>query len=38
MAEINTSNIFKTVPKFDGSSFIEWTIYFNDILQITLPF
>ena len=38
MAGINTLKMFTTIPKFDGGNFVEWTRYFNDILQITWPF
>ena len=38
MAGMNTLQMIKTMPKFDGSDFVEWTRSFNDILQMTRPF
>ena len=34
MAGINTLQMIKMIPTFDGSDFVEWTRSFNDILQI----
>ena len=38
MAGMNTLQIIKTISKFEGENFIEWTKSLNDILQITWPF
>ena len=38
MAGMNTLQIIKTIPKFDGENFIKWTRSLNDILQIVWPF
>ena len=38
MAGMNTLQIIKMVPKFDGENFIEWTRSLNDILHIAWPF
>ena len=34
----NTLQMITTIPKFNGSNFVEWTRSFNDILQIPWPF
>ena len=30
--------MINSVPKFDGTNYVEWTKSFNDILQISWPF
>ena len=39
MTEMNTLQMIKTIPTFDGGrNYVEWTRSLNDILQITWPF
>ena len=38
MARMNTLQMIKMIPTFDGSNYVEWTRLFNDILQTTWPF
>ena len=38
MAEMNTLQMVKTIPKFDGGNFVECTRSFNDIIHICWPF
>ena len=38
MVGMKTLQLIKTIPKLDGSNFLEWTRLFNDILQVTWPF
>ena len=38
MAGMNTLQIIKMIPTFDGRNYVKWTRSFNDILQITWPF
>ena len=38
MVGMNTLQMIKMIPTFDGRNYVEWTRSFNDILQITWPF
>ena len=38
MAGTNTLQMINSIPKFDGTDFVEWSRSFNDILQISWPF
>ena len=38
MAGMNTLQIIKTIPKFDGGNFIKWPRSLSDILHIAWPF
>ena len=38
MAGISTLQIIDSIPKFDGTGYVEWSRSFNDILQISWPF
>ena len=38
MAGMNTLQMIKIIPTFDGRNYVEWTRSFNDILQITWRF
>ena len=38
MAGTSTLQMINSIPKFDGSDFVEWSRPFNDILQISWPF
>ena len=38
MAGMNTLQIIKSIPEFDGGTFIEWTRLSKDILQISWHF
>ena len=38
MAGLNTLQIIKTIPKFDGENFVELTRSLNDMLQIAWSF
>ena len=38
MAGMNTLQIIKMIPKFDGENFVEWTRSLTDILQIAWRF
>ena len=38
MAGMNTLQMIKMIPTFDGRNYVEWTRSFNDILQIAWPF
>ena len=38
MAGMNTLQMIKSIPKFDGKDFIEWTRLFNDMLQLSSTF
>ena len=35
---MNPLQIIKTIPKFGGENFAEWTRYFNDILGLSRTF
>ena len=34
----NTPSTITTIPKFNGSNYVEWTRSFNNILKIPWPF
>ena len=38
MAGTSTLQRINSIPKFDGTDFVEWSRSFNDILQIYWPF
>ena len=38
MAGMSALQMIKSVPKFDGTIYVEWTRSFNDILQISWLF
>ena len=38
MAGTSTLQMINSIPKFDGTDFVEWSKSFNDILQISWPF
>ena len=38
MAGTSTLQMINSIPKFDGTDFVEWSRSFNDILQISWPF
>ena len=38
MAGMNTLQMIKMIPTFEGRNCLEWTRSFNDILQTTWPF
>ena len=38
MAGMNILQMIKTIPKFDGENFVEWTRSFNGILQLSWHF
>ena len=38
MAGMNTLQMIKMNPKFDGRNYVEWIRSFNDILRIHCPF
>ena len=38
MAGTNTLQMISSIPTFDGTSYVEWSRSFNDILQIFWPF
>ena len=37
MAGTSTLQMINSIPKFDGTDFVEWSRSFNDILQISWP-
>ena len=38
MAGTSTLQMINSIPKFDGTDFVEWSRSFNDILKISWPF
>ena len=38
MAVTSTLQMINSIPKFDGTNYVEWSRSFNDILQISWPF
>ena len=38
MADTSTLQMINSIPKFDGSDYVEWSRSFNDILQISWRF
>ena len=38
MAGTSTLQKMNSIPKLDGTDFVEWSRLFNDILQISWPF
>ena len=38
MAGTSTLQMTNSIPKFDGTDYVEWSRSFNDILQISWPF
>ena len=38
MAGMDTLQMIKMIPTFDGCNYVEWTRSFNDIPKITWPF
>ena len=38
MAGTSTLHMTNSIPKFDGTEFVEWSRSFNDIMQISWPF
>ena len=38
MAGMNTLQMIKMIPKFDGENFVEWTRSFSYVLQISWHF
>ena len=38
MTGTSTLQMINSIPKFDGTDYVEWSRSFNDILQIYWPF
>ena len=38
MAGTSTLQMINSIPKIDGTDYVEWSRSFNDILQISCPF
>ena len=38
MAGTSTLQMINSIPKFDGTDYVEWSRSFNDILPISWPF
>ena len=38
MADTNTLQMINSIPKFDGTDYVEWSRSLNDILLIFWPF
>ena len=38
MAGTSTLQMINSIPKFDGTNYVEWTRSYDDILQMSWPF